>query len=175
MKVYLIRHTSPDVPKGTCYGQTDVPVASSFREEAAATLAAIPDVKFDKVYSSPLTRARLLADYCGYPAPRLDNRLKELNFGRWEMQKYDEIDDPYIQEWYDNFVDAPIPGGESFREMYDRIADFLDELKTKEYQNVLIFAHGGVLACARVYAGLCDLRHAFEDLIPFGGMLCIEI
>jgi len=175
MKVYLIRHTSPDVPKGTCYGQTDVPVASSFREEAAATLAAIPDVKFDKVYSSPLTRARLLADYCGYPAPRLDNRLKELNFGRWEMQKYDEIDDPYIQEWYDNFVDAPIPGGESFREMYDRIADFLDELKTKEYQDVLIFAHGGVLACARVYAGLCDLRHAFEDLIPFGGMLCIEI
>ena len=31
------------------------------------------------------------------------------------------------------------------------------------------------LACARVYAGLCDLRHAFENLIPFGGMLSIEI
>ena len=30
-------------------------------------------------------------------------------------------------------------------------------------------------ACARVYAGLCDLRHAFENLIPFGGMLSIEI
>ncbi len=175
MKVYLIRHTSPDVPKGTCYGQTDVPVAPTFREEAAATLAAIPDIKFDKVYSSPLTRARLLADYCGYPAPRLDNRLKELNFGRWEMQKYDEIDDPYIQEWYDNFVDAPIPGGESFHEMYDRVVDFLDELKTRDFENVLIFAHGGVLACARVYAGLCDLRHAFENLIPFGGMLTIEI
>ena len=175
MKVYLIRHTSPDVPKGTCYGQTDVPVAPTFREEAAATLAAIPDLKFDKVYSSPLTRARLLADYCGYPAPRLDNRLKELNFGRWEMQKYDEIDDPYIQEWYDNFVDAPIPGGESFHEMYDRVVDFLDELKTRDFENVLIFAHGGVLACARVYAGLCDLRHAFENLIPFGGMLTIEI
>ena len=175
MKVYLIRHTSPDVPKGTCYGQTDVPVAPTFREEAAATLAAIPDIKFDKVYSSPLTRARLLADYCGYPAPRLDNRLKELNFGRWEMQKYDEIDDPYIQEWYDNFVDAPIPGGESFHEMYDRVVDFLDELKTRDFENVLIFAHGGVLACARVCAGLCDLRHAFENLIPFGGMLTIEI
>ena len=175
MNVYLIRHTSPDVPKGTCYGQTDVPVAPTFREEAAATLAAIPDIKFDMVYSSPLTRARLLADYCGYPAPRLDNRLKELNFGRWEMLRYDEIDDPYIQEWYDNFVDAPIPGGESFREMYRRISDFMDELRQKEYDNVLIFAHGGVLACARVYAGLCDLRHAFENLIPFGGMIRIEL
>ena len=110
MKVYLIRHTTPDVPKGTCYGQTDVPLAPTFTQEAAATLAAIPQIKFDMVYSSPLTRARLLADYCGYPTPRLDNRLKELNFGRWEMQKYDDIDDPYIQEWYDNFVDAPIPG-----------------------------------------------------------------
>ena len=175
MKVYLIRHTTPDVPKGTCYGQTDVPLAPTFTQEAAATLAAIPQIKFDMVYSSPLTRARLLADYCGYPTPRLDNRLKELNFGRWEMQKYDDIDDPYIQEWYDNFVDAPIPGGESFREMYDRIAGFLDELKTRDFENVLIFAHGGVLACARVYAGLCDLRHAFENLIPFGGMLSIEI
>ena len=175
MKVYLIRHTTPDVPKGTCYGQTDVPLAPTFTQEAAATLAAIPQIKFDMVYSSPLTRARLLADYCGYPTPRLDNRLKELNFGRWEMQKYDDIDDPYIQEWYDNFVDAPIPGGESFHEMYDRIAGFLDELKTRDFENVLIFAHGGVLACARVYAGLCDLRHAFENLIPFGGMLSIEI
>lgn len=175
MKVFLIRHTSPDVPKGTCYGQTDVPVAPTFREEAASTLAAIPDVKFDMVYSSPLTRARLLADYCGYPAPRLDNRLKELNFGRWEMQMYDEIDDPYIQEWYNNFVEAPIPGGESFHEMYDRIADFLDELKTKDFDNVLIFAHGGVLACANVYAGKATLRTAFENLIPYGGMLTIEI
>ncbi len=175
MKVYLIRHTSPDVPKGTCYGQTDVPVASTFREEAAATLAAIPDIKFDMVYSSPLTRARLLADYCGYHATRLDNRLKELNFGRWEMQLFDRIDDEYIQNWYDNFVDAPIPDGESFREMYNRVANFFDELKTRDFENVLIFAHGGVLACARVYAGLCDLRHAFENLIPFGGMLTIEI
>ena len=138
-------------------------------------MAAIPDIKFDMVYSSPLTRARLLADYCGYHATRLDNRLKELNFGRWEMQLFDRIDDEYIQNWYDNFVDAPIPGGESFREMYNRVANFFDELKTRDFENVLIFAHGGVLACARVYAGLCDLRHAFENPIPFGGMLTIEI
>lgn len=138
-------------------------------------MAAIPDIKFDMVYSSPLTRARLLADYCGYHATRLDNRLKELNFGRWEMQLFDRIDDEYIQNWYDNFVDAPIPDGESFREMYNRVANFFDELKTRDFENVLIFAHGGVLACARVYAGLCDLRHAFENLIPFGGMLTIEI
>ena len=32
MKVTLIRHTKVDVPKGTCYGWSDVPVANSFEE-----------------------------------------------------------------------------------------------------------------------------------------------
>jgi alpha-ribazole phosphatase len=59
--------------------------------------------------------------------------------------------------------------------MYQRVSEFMDELKKKELDNVLIFAHGGVLACARVYAGLCDLRHAFENLIPFGGMVTLQI
>ena len=121
MNVYIIRHTAPDVPQGTCYGQTDVPLKETFKTEARAVKDSIPDITFDAVYSSPLSRCRFLADYCGFRTPRLDNRLKELNFGRWEMLRYDEIDDPYIQEWYDNFVDAPIPGGESFREMYRRI------------------------------------------------------
>ncbi len=148
MKVYIIRHTTPDVPTGTCYGQTDVPLKATFQAEAQAVKDSIPDIKFDAVYSSPLSRCRFLATFCGYPTPRLDDRIKEINFGRWEMQLFEQIDDEYIQNWYDNFVDAPIP---------------------------LIFAHGGVLACARVYAGLCDLHHAFENLIPFGGMLCIEL
>ena len=34
MKLYLIRHTSVDVPQGTCYGQSNVPLKSSFEEEA---------------------------------------------------------------------------------------------------------------------------------------------
>jgi len=39
MEVVLIRHTSVDVPKGTCYGWSDVPVAETFEHEAAETKA----------------------------------------------------------------------------------------------------------------------------------------
>ena len=35
MEIILIRHTSVDVPKGTCYGQTDVPLKPTFEQEAA--------------------------------------------------------------------------------------------------------------------------------------------
>lgn len=34
MEIYLVRHTSVDVPAGYAYGQTDVPLRSSFEDEA---------------------------------------------------------------------------------------------------------------------------------------------
>ncbi len=38
MNIYLIRHTSVDVPKGLCYGQSDdVPLRPTFEIEAAVT------------------------------------------------------------------------------------------------------------------------------------------
>lgn len=34
MKIYLIRHTTPHIEKGICYGQTDLDVAETFNNEA---------------------------------------------------------------------------------------------------------------------------------------------
>ena len=106
MKVVLIRHTSVDVIPGTCYGQTDVPLTDTFPAEAAVVRNAIPDIRFDVVCSSPLTRCRRLAEFCGYPEPLMDDRIKELNFGDWEMMMYDEIDDPNIKNWHTHVVDT---------------------------------------------------------------------
>ena len=81
MEVYMIRHTSVDVPKGTCYGWTDVPVAATFEQEAAVTKKNLEEMlegkTLDKVFSSTLSRASKLAAYCGYQHPKLDSRLKE--------------------------------------------------------------------------------------------------
>lgn len=176
MEVILIRHTSVDVPKGTCYGQSDVPVATTFAEEAEVTRQKLePYQPFDAVYASPLTRARLLAAYCGYPRPRLDNRLKEMNMGEWEMQLFDEITDPYIEEWYNDYMHLPTKGGEGFPQIYERVAAFLDELKTKDYQRVAVFAHGGVLICAGLYGRLFTEEDAWDHLVPYGGIQKIEI
>ena len=49
MVVYLIRHTSVDVPQGVCYGQTDVPLNPTFEEEAAQTSARLKGLQFDKL------------------------------------------------------------------------------------------------------------------------------
>ena len=178
MKVTLIRHTKVDVPKGTCYGWSDVSVAKSFEEEAAITKQNLMKKQpFDAVFSSPLTRARKLASYCGYPNPTLDNRLKEMNMGDWEMRLYDDIakEDPHILAWYEDYMHLEATGGESFPLLYDRVSAFLDWLKTQSYDHVAIFAHGGVLICAGIYGGLFAKANAFENLVAFGGIQEIEI
>lgn len=176
MEVILVRHTSVDVPKGTCYGQSDVPVAATFEQEAEVTKQNLAQyLPFDAVFASPLTRARRLAAYCGYPQSRLDNRLKEMYMGEWEMQSYEEITDPYKEEWYNDYMHLPTPGGEGFPQVYQRVAAFLDELRQKDYQRVAVFAHGGVLICAGIYGGLFSEADAWDHLVPYGGMEKIEI
>ena len=79
MTLYLIRHTSVAVPRGTCYGWTDVPVSDTFETEASACKAKLSDVHVDRVYTSPLTRAKKLAAFCGYPNAIEEPRMKEMN------------------------------------------------------------------------------------------------
>lgn len=176
MEVILVRHTSVDVPSGTCYGQSDVPVADTFEQEAEVTKQNLGRyLPFDVVYASPLTRARKLAAYCGYPQPRLDNRLKEMYMGEWEMQSYDEMKGEYLDAWYNDYMNLPTPGGESFRQLAERVGAFFDELKQRDYRRVAVFAHGGVLICAGIYGGLFKEADAWDHQVPYGGIQKIEI
>lgn len=176
MKVILIRHTHVKVPKGTCYGWTDVPVSDTFEQEAMITKKNLEAfLPFDHVYSSPLTRARKLASFCGYPQPETDNRLKEMNMGDWEMKLFDEIEDDGLQRWYDDFMHVKTTNGEGFPDLYARVESFLDDLKQKDYKQVAVFAHGGVLICAGIYAGLFPAEGCFHNLVDCGGIEVIEI
>ena len=57
----------------------------------------------------------------------------------------------------------------------DRVSSFLDELKSKPYGKVAIFAHGGVLICAGIYGGLFTEENCFNHLVPYGGIERISI
>lgn len=176
MKVYLVRHTSVDVAPGTCYGQTDVPLRASFQEEAEACKKALQDtgMHFLRIYTSPLSRCTRLAAYCGFPEAERDERLKEMNMGEWEMQRFEEITDPRIQEWYDDYLRVRTTGGESFMDVLARVSDFFDHLD-RTSGPALVFAHGGVLVAAQVYAGKVKLEDAMKALPPYGGMVEIDL
>jgi hypothetical protein len=104
MEVYLIRHTTPKVDKGICYGQSDISCTDSFMEEAARIIKNLPE-RFDAVYSSPLIRCSCLAENLAKPDSILiDSRLMEVNFGLWEMKKWDDIDKSLLDVWMKDFV-----------------------------------------------------------------------
>lgn len=175
MEIILIRHTSVDVPKGVCYGQTDVPLRDSFKEEATITAQQLQDDVFDAVFTSPLSRCTRLAEHCGYPDAIRDARLKELDFGEWEMKEFDKIDDPRLQEWYDDYFHVAATGGESFIMQLQRVSEFLDEVSRQKYGRVAVFAHGGVLICAQIYAGTLKMEDAFGALTPYGGIVRLQL
>lgn len=173
----MIRHTRVGVPKGTCYGWSDVPVAETFVQEATMTRKRLQEAgtSFDKVFSSPLTRACKLAEFCGYPDAVTDERLKEMNMGDWEMQRFDEIKDERLQLWYDDYMNVETTNGESFPMLYKRVSSFLDELSMQPLHRVAIFAHGGVLMCGGIYAGLFTKEECFRHLTECGGIQVMEI
>ena len=175
MEIILIRHTSVDVPKGVCYGQIDVPLRDSFKEEATITAQQLQDDVFDAVFTSPLSRCTRLAEHCGYPDAIRDARLKELDFGEWEMKEFDKIDDPRLQEWYDDYFHVAATGGESFIMQLQRVSEFLDEVSRQKYGRVAVFAHGGVLICAQIYAGTLKMEDAFGALTPYGGIVRLQL
>ena len=118
MEIFLIRHTTPLVAKGTCYGQTDLDVTESFSQEASAILEHIP-TNIIKVYSSPLQRCAKLANTL-FPSHSIEwhNDLMELNCGEWEMLEWDNIPKAEIKPWMDNFVHVQVPGGESYAQLH---------------------------------------------------------
>ena len=91
------------------------------------------------------------------------------------MKRYDDISDPRLREWYDDYLHVPATGGESFMDLLRRVSSFLSELKEKPYERVLIFAHGGVLISAQVYAGMIRPEQGFDAISPYGGMVTIDL
>lgn len=176
MKVVFIRHTSVDVQKGVCYGQTDVPLAATFPLEAAIVKTKLKPYRFDKVFCSPLSRCVELARYCGYEDAEMDERLKEMDFGEWEMKAYDDIYDPRLQEWFNDYINVAPTGGESVVDQKKRLENFISE-KLDVYHDALIgiFTHGGILINALVAYGRRSYEEVYKAIPPYGSIIEIEV
>lgn len=163
MKITIVRHTSVKCTADVCYGLSDVEVADSFETEAQQVKEMLINRTFEHVYSSPLTRCRKLAAYCGYNNPQTDTRLLELNFGDWEGTRWDEITDPHLQRWYADWINECPTNGESFAAQVARVKLFLEQLKAEKKDNVLVFSHAGVIRAVAVLLNLVAIEKCFTD------------
>lgn len=171
----MVRHTSVDVPQGVCYGGTDVALQPTFAEEAELVRQKLEGYAPDRVLSSPLSRATRLANAVGYTGVDTDERLREQHFGAWEMLPYDEIKDPQLLRWYEDYVYEQPTGGESFAEVVSRVGTLLEELKGSHHQKILIFAHGGIQMAVGAYLGLYELVEAPQHFQGYGSVMKYQL
>lgn len=157
MEIYLIRHTTPGIAKGVCYGQADLDVTESFLSEAAIIRKYLPPT-VSAVYSSPLQRCKRLAEhlFSGYDIQWQDE-LKEINCGKWELRSWDEIPKDEIDAWMSDLINVRIPGGESYTDVFERVAQCFNKIIThhnhkanpangeENLSSAVIVAHGGVI------------------------------
>jgi alpha-ribazole phosphatase len=147
--IFLIRHTTPAVAKGICYGQTDLDITESFAEEAEAIRGHLPSGPSGivAVYSSPLQRCSRLARHL-FPdhSPTLLPQLMEVHCGKWEMRSWDELPKEEVDPWMADFVQVRIPGGESYLDLHQRVTQCWETIRaTTASGDVAIVAHGGVI------------------------------
>lgn len=91
MEIYVVRHTKVSIEKGTCYGQSDVPLDNDYIKDIIKVKNRLPH-DFDKVFSSPLKRCCLLAESISTLEIEYHDSLMEMNFGDWENKTWDTID-----------------------------------------------------------------------------------
>ena len=163
MEIYLIRHTTPAVERGVCYGQTDLDVTDTFVQEAQAIKHVLPPT-IQQVFSSPLQRCAKLALRL-FPQHSIEfyPDLKEVHCGNWEMKRWNDIPKEILQPWLDDFVQVNLPGGESYIELQNRVANrFTAITTTAQASPVAIVSHGGVMRSILSHITQTPLIVSFE-------------
>ena len=149
MKIWIARHGQTRYNKRRLMqGRTDEPLNETGIAQARAAREKIGDIKFDAVYSSPLNRAIVTGSIIGNVDKSeiiIDDRLIEADFGKYELKNYYLLGPAMMLYWYiPEFFPAP-KSVEKLSDMIERSHSFLKELENKDYDNVLIACHGGIM------------------------------
>jgi len=166
----LIRHGQSEWnAAGLWTGLTDISLNEEGREEARRAAEAIRAIRFDFAFTSVLKRAHETLDEIlrvtgqeNLPIIR-HPALNERDYGeltgknKWKIR--DEYGEEQFLKWRRSW-DYPIPGGETLRDVYQRVVPYYQERILPELQagrNVLVVAHGNSLrALVKDLEGISD-------------------
>jgi broad specificity phosphatase PhoE len=186
VRVCLIRHASTGWNESSrIQGQTDIPLSPRGRAEVSAWRLP-PGFAGAACLTSPLARARETAALLGFAAAPADARLAEMRWGTFEGRTLAELRAERGEAMRDLEalgLDFRPPGGESPRQVADRLSACLSELAATGRDHVIV-THKGVLRASLVLAvgwdmrGKPPLRYGPERALVFrlspSGALAIE-
>jgi broad specificity phosphatase PhoE len=142
-QVYLVRHgeTAWSI-SGQHTGHTDIPLTGQGERDAQALSAQLKDVRFAKVFTSPLQRARRTAELAGFgDSAQPDPDLMEWDYGGYEGRRTADIR-AERPGW--RLLKDGCPGGETLAELSARADRVMGRICALE-SDVLVFAHRDIL------------------------------
>lgn len=144
-EVVFIRHSSLAVPRGVCYGFSNIDVSHNFSIEADNLQRNLTGFVPDLVVSSPLQRCVKLAVCTFDIEPEINLDLKEVNYGDWEGKTWEEINVKGDNLWmYANVNNQP-PNGESFADLLKRVVKQVEVILNRPEEKIAVVCHGGVI------------------------------
>ncbi len=181
-RLYLIRHGQvADGHTDRYHGHNDVDLSPTGVRQCQAVAAYLQDVPLSGIYTSDLTRTRrgaeIIAQGRGLAVESIP-AFREINFGIWEGLTFQEIMERYPEELrrrFDDLANYRIPGGESLRDLQDRVAPRLAELLERHRnQAFLIVAHAGINRVILAQALNLDLAFIFRLDQAYAGLNIID-
>ena len=130
---------------------------------------------YDAVWTSPRLRARQTA-VALTPSPRVDDDLRELDFGELEGRTFDEIaaSEPGLyRAWMETPTGVRFPGGESYADLKARAVRSLERI-WDEQDVAVVVTHGGVIRAGLAsWLGMPD-EAIFRIDVRYGGVTVVE-
>ena len=145
MKLWMIRHGESETNRLKQWtGWLDAALTEKGEADAERARGVIASVKFDKIYSSDLSRARRTAEIavpgCEYESTPL---LREINVGSVAGRDWDVLEKSQIDAVFrDGYT---VYGGESTAEFGARIDEFMRLVEMENGENIVAFTHGGFI------------------------------
>ncbi len=149
MKLWLLRHAPVVLPEGLCYGASDVPADATLTRKAAQAFSPLPPPG-TPMWVSGLLRAQQMVSALQAVRPdlgaaRMDTRLNEMDFGQWELQRWDGMPRSAFDDWMADFAHHRFGGAESTQMLLYRVAAALADLRPAKTTDVVWVTHAGVI------------------------------
>ncbi|MGD0094543.1 MAG: histidine phosphatase family protein, partial [Planctomycetota bacterium] len=135
-------------------GASDVSLSPEGRKQAAALARVVAAKKVARCFCSPMKRCleTAAAALAGTALkPEVDDDLREINFGRWEGLRFEEIsrrDPEYVWRLAHFDRDFAFPEGEAVGTFLERVRRAVGRMAACPEQPVLAFTHAGVITAA---------------------------
>jgi alpha-ribazole phosphatase len=151
------RHPRPIGAEGRCVGRIDLAVDPRRVRRLARCLerTARREARPRVVFTSPATRCRAVGRWLrrrGW-VHRVDARLQEADFGRWDGRRWDAIGRLAIEAWVREFATHRPGGGETVGDVLERCRSFLS---TVDPVGALVVTHGGWISALEWIAATSD-------------------